>query len=29
MFEAVIGRWVFGDQPYISLHFMGAKHYAG
>jgi len=20
--------WVVGDQPYVSLHFMGADHYA-
>ena len=20
--------WVVGDQPYISLHFLGASHYA-
>ncbi len=20
--------WVIGDQPYISLHFLGAEHYA-
>ena len=20
--------WVLGDQPYISLHFLGAEHYA-
>jgi hypothetical protein len=20
--------WVLGDQPYVSLHFMGADHYA-
>ena len=20
--------WVVGDQPYVSLHFMGAEHYA-
>jgi hypothetical protein len=21
--------WVVGDQPYVSLHFLGAEHYAG
>jgi hypothetical protein len=21
-------RWVVGDEPYVSLHFMGAAHYA-
>ncbi len=20
--------WVVGDEPYVSLHFMGADHYA-
>jgi hypothetical protein len=20
--------WVVGDQPYVSLHFLGADHYA-
>jgi quercetin dioxygenase-like cupin family protein len=20
--------WVVGDQPYVSLHFLGAEHYA-
>jgi quercetin dioxygenase-like cupin family protein len=20
--------WVIGDQPYVSLHFLGAEHYA-
>jgi len=20
--------WVVGDEPYVSLHFMGAEHYA-
>ena len=20
--------WVLGDQPYVSLHFLGADHYA-
>jgi hypothetical protein len=20
--------WVVGDEPYVSLHFMGAKEYA-
>ncbi len=20
--------WVLGDRPYVSLHFMGAEHYA-
>jgi quercetin dioxygenase-like cupin family protein len=20
--------WVIGDEPYVSLHFMGAEHYA-
>lgn len=20
--------WVVGDQPYVSLHFMGAEHYS-
>jgi hypothetical protein len=20
--------WVVGDEPYISLHFLGADHYA-
>jgi hypothetical protein len=20
--------WVLGDQPYVSLHFLGAEHYA-
>jgi hypothetical protein len=20
--------WVVGDRPYVSLHFMGAEHYA-
>jgi hypothetical protein len=20
--------WVLGDQPYVSLHFMGVQHYA-
>jgi hypothetical protein len=20
--------WVVGDEPYVSLHFMGAAHYA-
>tara|TARA_B110001454_G_C12561431_1_gene367851 strand:- start:196 stop:549 length:354 start_codon:yes stop_codon:yes gene_type:complete len=20
--------WVIGDQPYVSLHFLGASHYA-
>lgn len=20
--------WVIGDEPYVSLHFMGASHYA-
>ena len=20
--------WVLGDEPYVSLHFMGAEHYA-
>ena len=20
--------WVIGDEPYVSLHFMGANHYA-
>lgn len=20
--------WVVGDKPYVSLHFMGAEHYA-
>ena len=20
--------WVVGDEPYVSLHFLGAKHYA-
>jgi hypothetical protein len=20
--------WVVGDQPYVSLHFLGAQHYA-
>ncbi len=21
--------WVVGDEPYVSLHFLGADHYAG
>ena len=21
-------RWVIGDEPYVSLHFLGAEHYA-
>ncbi|MGC2279828.1 MAG: hypothetical protein WA603_07410, partial [Candidatus Acidiferrales bacterium] len=21
-------RWVVGDEPYVSLHFMGAEKYA-
>lgn len=21
--------WVVGDDPYVSLHFLGAEHYAG
>lgn len=21
--------WVVGSQPYVSLHFLGADHYAG
>ena len=21
--------WVVGDEPYVSLHFLGAEHYAG
>ncbi len=21
-------RWVVGDEPYVSLHFLGADHYA-
>jgi uncharacterized cupin superfamily protein len=21
--------WVIGDAPYVSLHFLGAEHYAG
>ncbi|MDQ6770698.1 MAG: cupin domain-containing protein [Gemmatimonadota bacterium] len=21
--------WVIGDEPYVSLHFLGAEHYAG
>jgi hypothetical protein len=21
--------WVVGDKPYVSLHFLGADHYAG
>ena len=20
--------WVVGDEPYVSLHFLGAEHYA-
>jgi quercetin dioxygenase-like cupin family protein len=20
--------WVVGDEPYVSLHFLGASHYA-
>jgi hypothetical protein len=20
--------WVIGDEPYVSLHFLGADHYA-
>jgi quercetin dioxygenase-like cupin family protein len=20
--------WVLGDEPYVSLHFLGASHYA-
>lgn len=20
--------WVIGDQPYVSLHFLGTSHYA-
>ena len=20
--------WVVGEQPYVSLHFLGAEHYA-
>jgi len=20
--------WVIGDEPYVSLHFLGAEHYA-
>jgi hypothetical protein len=20
--------WVLGDEPYVSLHFLGARHYA-
>jgi len=20
--------WVVGDQPYVSIHFLGASHYA-
>jgi hypothetical protein len=23
-----LDSWVIGDEPYISLHFMGADHYA-
>jgi hypothetical protein len=21
-------NWVIGDEPYVSLHFLGADHYA-
>jgi hypothetical protein len=21
------GSWVIGDEPYVSLHFLGADHY--
>jgi len=25
---SVHGSWVIGDEPYVSLHFPGADHYA-
>ena len=30
LFEIASGHdsWVVGDQPYVSIHFLGAEHYA-